>query len=263
MTDYDGELLSYGGGVNTVAMLLRLVNEGWRGPIVFADTGGEHPETYCHLTMMEAWCAERGLTIERVSFATLTPEEGRDAARLAHWSAMWPDTPSTLEQNCLTRKIIPVLVARWCSVIFKRSVIDAWANSRKYTERLVGIGADETQRAHCIPGFSYPLVDWGWTRPECLRYIKAQGIPMPRKSGCFYCPSQKRSEWRELLDLHPDLYERAAAMERNAHRPGKRAILSNTNRWTLDELKDQFEAQTIMEFDEEVPRVYEPCICHI
>lgn len=34
------ELLSFGGGGNSVAMSIVLVEQGWRGPIVFADTGG-------------------------------------------------------------------------------------------------------------------------------------------------------------------------------------------------------------------------------
>ncbi len=63
----DLEMLSYGGGVNTVAMTHRLVNEGWRGAIVMADTGGERPETYCHVAWMDEWLKTRGLHIERVA----------------------------------------------------------------------------------------------------------------------------------------------------------------------------------------------------
>jgi hypothetical protein len=95
-----------------------------------------------------------------------------------------------------------------------------------------------------------------------MDYIKAQGIPMPRKSGCFYCPSQKRSEWRELLDLHPDLYERAVAMEANASRNGHRATLDPSGKRTLLEMKRDFEAQGDSMFsDDEAMRAYEPCIC--
>jgi hypothetical protein len=35
----NSEVLSFGGGVNSVALAILLVNEGWRGHIVFADTG--------------------------------------------------------------------------------------------------------------------------------------------------------------------------------------------------------------------------------
>lgn len=98
MTPYDGALLSYGAGVNTVAMLLRLVDEGWRGQIVFADTGGEHPETYCHMKLMDEWLVPYGLRIERVSFGTLTEAEVRDAPRRA--SIGRGKVATTLEQYC-------------------------------------------------------------------------------------------------------------------------------------------------------------------
>lgn len=41
-----GEIVSFGAGVNSTALAILLVNEGWRGPIVFADPGAEWPETY-------------------------------------------------------------------------------------------------------------------------------------------------------------------------------------------------------------------------
>ena len=41
------EFLSFGAGVNSTALAILAVNDGWRGEIVFADTGCENPETYC------------------------------------------------------------------------------------------------------------------------------------------------------------------------------------------------------------------------
>jgi 3'-phosphoadenosine 5'-phosphosulfate sulfotransferase (PAPS reductase)/FAD synthetase len=61
------ELISFGGGVNSTAMAIMLVNEGWRGPIVFSDTGCEWPETYCFMDMFESeWLKPRGLEITRI-----------------------------------------------------------------------------------------------------------------------------------------------------------------------------------------------------
>ena len=57
------EMISFGGGVNSVAMTIMLVEDGWRGPIVFSDTGGEWPETYCYLRTFGAWLKEYGLEI--------------------------------------------------------------------------------------------------------------------------------------------------------------------------------------------------------
>ena len=36
---------------------------------------------------------------------------------------------------------------------------------------------------------------------------------MPVKSGCFYCPFQRKSRWIDLLRNHPELYERAIILD--------------------------------------------------
>jgi len=46
------EMISFGAGVNSVAMTIMLVNSGWRGPIAFGDTEGEKPGFYWHAEYM-------------------------------------------------------------------------------------------------------------------------------------------------------------------------------------------------------------------
>jgi len=160
--------------------------------------------------------------------------------------------------------MVPMLTVRWCSTIFKQAIITAWAQSRGLVTHALGIGADESQRWRQADHLNYPLIDWGWSRRDCIDYIRGKVVPIPRKSGCFFCPSQKRSEWRELLDVHPDLYERASAMERNASRNGHRATLDVSGKYSLDMMRHQFESQGPSMFeDQDIPRIYEPCICHI
>ena len=35
----------------------------------------------------------------------------------------------------------------------------------------------------------YPLMEWGWTRDDCIRQIEAAGLPQPGKSSCFFAPA--------------------------------------------------------------------------
>jgi len=63
---------------------------------------------------------------------------------------------------------------------------------------------------------TFPLVEWGMGREECLQTICKAGLPSPGKSACFFCPSSKPHEVRKLAVTHPDLMERALAMEANA-----------------------------------------------
>ena len=64
----------------------------------------------------------------------------------------------------------------------------------------------------------YPLMEWGWTRDDCIRQIEAVGLPQPGKSSCFFCPSMKPDEIIALREQHPDLFRRALALEDNARK---------------------------------------------
>ena len=84
-------MVSYGGGVNSTALLIGLHQH--RIPvdlILFADTGAEHPHTYAYLDIMDRWLKDHGMPpITRVYKTT------RDSKRL------------TLEQECLQSGTLP------------------------------------------------------------------------------------------------------------------------------------------------------------
>jgi hypothetical protein len=63
----------------------------------------------------------------------------------------------------------------------------------------------------------YPLVsDWGMDRAACEQSIREAGLPVPMKSSCWYCPASKKHEIVWLREHHPELLERALAIEANA-----------------------------------------------
>ena len=72
---------------------------------------------------------------------------------------------------------------------------------------------DAADRKYCKV---YPLMDWGWTREDCIRAIRQAGLSVPGKSSCFFCPSMKKQEILALRDQHPELLARALALEANA-----------------------------------------------
>ena len=62
----------------------------------------------------------------------------------------------------------------------------------------------------------YPLMEWGINREKCKQIIAAAGLPVPLKSACFFCPASKKHEILWLQEHHPELMDRALAIERNA-----------------------------------------------
>jgi len=43
---------------------------------------------------------------------------------------------------------------------------------------------------------TYPLIDLGMSRGDCLRWLSKNGYETPPKSSCVYCPYQSLSQWK-------------------------------------------------------------------
>lgn len=242
------DLISFGAGVNSVAMTILLVGEGWRGPIVFADTGCEWPETYCYLEQFDReWLAPRGLSVTRL--------QGLPWQRV-HGGA-------TLIGYCEERCVVPQAAVRWCTIEWKVNPIGRWASANGIDVQLIGIAADESHRQ---PRKRRPLVDRNVTRQGCIDIITAEGLDVPQKSGCYICPFQRDSQWRELWRRHPEIYERVALLEASASRtlPGRtRATLDISGRETLRDRQYRYEHQGALldERDWDDLLAYRPCLC--
>lgn len=227
------ELISYGAGVNSTAMTILLVNEGWHGPIVFAKTGTEWPETDRYLDYFEQeWLRPRGLEITRLG---------------SEWRQRKAVQNRSLVEYCEHYAYIPSLRFRWCTVDYKVKPINAFAEARGITVQLVGIAADEAKRRR--EDRTYPLLDRGITRQGCIEIIQAAGLDVPMKSGCYICPGQSKSEWIMLWQRHPELFERAARLEemsiRRARAKDKRALTLDPNGKTLRQRVRDFQIEGI------------------
>lgn len=213
--------------------------------ILFADTGGERPGTYTYVELFSEWLQERGypaiVTVRTVN---------RDGEVL------------DLESECVDNGRLPSLAYGFkkCSQKFKvrpqdkyvrgwAPAVEAWAAGKKVT-KLIGFDADEPQRAHRQEvmvsdkwAWRHPLLEWNWGREECVEAIEAAGLPSPGKSSCFFCPSMKGPEILQLKACHPDLLQRAIAIERSAAPNCRGAIVGLGRDWTWERFVSADEAQ--------------------
>ena len=240
------EVISFGAGINSTAMTIMLVNAGWRGPIVMADTGTEWPATVCYLNYFEReWLTPRGLavTVLGADYRALVP--GRD--------------PRSLIEYCEHYRITPFPATRWCTTGWKTDVLNHWCAANGNPRQLIGMAVDE---AHRQKGRACPLIDRGIDRKGCVKIIQAEGLDVPQKSGCWICPFMGKRQWRELWQRHPELFERAARLEELATE--RRHIRSSIHPdFTVRELERQFVGQRSMFDDGEMDALleYKPCIC--
>lgn len=104
----------------------------------------------------------------------------------------------------------------------------------------IGISQDEMARANrrrCDPheNVVYPLISIGeetkltMSRQDCVRLILDEGIPVPPKSSCFFCPFHRPSAWTELRRNHPDLFARSCELEETLN--ARRDMLGKDSVW--------------------------------
>lgn len=209
----DGILIAcYGGGTNSTAMLIGMAERGIRpDAIVFADTGGEKPHTYEYIEMLSNWL------------------EARQLPAISVVRNHQPSKHGSLEAMCLANKILPSIAYGFksCSVQYKIEPQDKFiketfpeAFEKKQVIKAIGFDAGEPYRAVNSPeewhSNYYPLIEWGWSRSECIGAITDAGLPLPGKSACFFCPNTRPSEIRQLNEQYPELIVRALAIESNA-----------------------------------------------
>jgi hypothetical protein len=238
-------VVSCGYGTNSAAMLIGMVEQQERVDLIlFADTGGERPETYRFGRQLSDWLTDKGYpAIEEVYY---TDKHGERV---------------TLEGRSLETERLPSLAYGFkkCSMRFKRDpqnkrvnnwqpARDCWAAGGLVT-KVIGFDADEPHRASRIGAtdskyrFRYPLLEWNWGRDECVEAIKRAGLPQPGKSSCFFCPAMRPREILSLKQCHPDLLERALAIERAAAPHCKGSIIGLGRDWKWEDLIDADERQ--------------------
>lgn len=190
MIDQDKLYLSHGGGVNSTALMLLLMEKGEEFEAVFADHGGDYPETYEYIEMLQS----KGYPITVIK---------------ARRKGM------TLYDYCVEYGILPAIKWRWCTSHWKIKPLEKYMVGPAFD--LIGIDAGEGHRARYSERkqviSDYPLIRWGINREGCIEVIKRHGLPIPKKSGCWFCFFQRKSQWRELRDEYPTLWCKALYME--------------------------------------------------
>lgn len=163
----------------------------------FCDTGAELPETYEYLDRLEV---SLGKKIER-----LNPRKGFD-----HWFEVY-------------RGALPSPQMRWCTKKMKIEPLEEWIGDSPAIS-YVAIRADEANRKGYIstkPNITttFPFVDDGIDKDGVMRILDEAGVGLPSyyewrtRSGCYFCFYQRKAEWVGLAERHPELWERAVAIE--------------------------------------------------
>lgn len=185
------------GGKDSSALAVFLKNDVPDMEYFFCDTGAELPETYEYLTRLEVILGK--------PIARLNSDRGFD-----HWFEIFRGT-------------LPSPQMRWCTTNMKIKPIEEWIGDEPAFS-YVAIRSDESNRKGYISTKSniktkFPFIEAGIDRDGVLKILENAGIGLPNyyewrtRSGCYFCFYQRKAEWVGLAERHPDLFDRAVAIE--------------------------------------------------
>lgn len=236
-------VIAYGGGVNSVALCLLLIEQKQRvDHILFSDTGGEKPGTYDYNQMFSDYLSSQGWP---------------NIVRLPVYKS------GGLYMDCISNKRMPSIVYgfKTCSEVWKRRPFVKYCNEHSLWPITTFKGFDAGEDYRLKPDMEarehlvFPLVEADMDRDDCKKMILRHGLPLPPKSACFFCPASSPEEVRALPK---ELLQKAIEMEKNARKTEGGAIrgLGYRHKW-----EDWAKVQTLFDLPER--SAVRPCmVCH-
>lgn len=225
-------ILSLGAGVQSSTLAL-MAAAGEFGPnavdhAIFADTQAEPASVMVWLDQLERFiqAAPYPFPVHRVTQGHL----GEDGLKLR----VSKRSGKTYQKN-----LIPLfvknpdgtvgLLGRKCTATYKVDVI-----LRKVKElagvgrgcrsvkaiQWIGISRDESHRMKesrvSWVRNTWPLIDRGMSRSNCLEWLQSHGYPYAPRSACVFCPYHSNAEWARLQVDEPEAFAVAVEWERQA-----------------------------------------------
>lgn len=211
-------IIAMGLGRDSLGLIILMWELGIRPDLIlFADTGGEKPETYAYLRVVNAWLAS-------VGFPPVTVLRHR------------AKKDDSLESNCVRLRVLPSQAFNFssCSDRWKQGPQRVFVNnylpariSWRYGQPVVwAIGYEYGECSRVAKATTYvaknpddrhalwfPLVEHKLDLDACILKILSVGLPVPMKSACFFCPVSKPAEIEYLAEAHPHLLVRGLVME--------------------------------------------------
>lgn len=223
--------LSLGAGVQSTA-LLALAADGVIDSFdaaIFSDTGWEPAEVYDHLDRIVAEIAEpAGIPVHRVSNGHIRD----DALNPEHRFASMPlftvnddGSHGMARRQCTNEyKLVPIKreVRRLLGYPHPTRV-----PTGVHAEVAIGISTDEIGRARDSDvrymHNTFPLLDLGMSRADCVRYLASKGFGHTPKSACVGCPFSGNRRWRQMRDQAPEEFADAVEFDHAIRKGSARA----------------------------------------
>jgi hypothetical protein len=225
--------ISFGAGVQSTALLvmsvLGLKNCPKADVAIFADTCGEPAWVIDNVNFYRLWAYARGVDVVTISKGNLeedllTAGDGGRFVSIPMFTEGDDGRASLMHRECTREfKIEPIAkdVRKLLGILPRRKI-------RFEIQAMIGISLDETirmkpNRLNWIKN-TWPLIDARMTRNDCEALLQEQGLPVPRKSSCVFCPYHSDAYWQDLKVNHPTEFARAVAVDEAIRNSTKKGI---------------------------------------
>lgn len=222
-------ILSLGAGVQSTTVYLLAMDGAFHlDAAIFADTGDEPQAVYRHLEWLQSL---GGATIivrskGRISDNLLLGENStRQRFASVPFFTKKPDGEiGQTRRQCSKEYKVEVAeraIRRDILGLRPRQRIPSSVSVQQYfgisldeARRTIGIKNRLGERAH------FPLIERGWTRADCLRYLESKVPHEVPRSACVYCPFHSDTEWMRVRS-NPEDWALAVKVDAGLREPGR------------------------------------------
>lgn len=221
----DYVIISFSGGKDSSALTLRAIELKMHiDEVICCDTYKEFPAMYRHIEKVKKVVEDAG-----IKFTMLRSEKSFDYLMFEH-------SVKRKNQDLEGHKGYSWAgpLQRWCTSKLKVDVIRRYLaelNNKFNVIQLIGIATDEQYRLERQyanrDDVRFPLVEWGWSEEDCLKYCYSKGYDWEglyelfSRVSCWCCPLQPLEELRKLRTHFPDLWAELIDMDNRTWRKFK------------------------------------------
>lgn len=244
MKDYI--VASFSGGKDSTAMVLHMIELGEHiDEVVCCDTYKEFPAMYRHIEKVKKVIEDAG-----IKFTMLKAEHDFD-----WWMFDREVERKNPELSHLTGHGWPNSRIRWCTAKLKINPIKKYFTEMRKHHNVIqckGLAADEGYRFDRVhnqdPNHRHPLLEWGWTEADCLKYCYDHGYDWEglyeifSRVSCWCCPLQPVGELQKLRKHFPELWQQLREMDKRAWTPFK--MDKSVEEWEIRfQLEDEWQSR--------------------
>lgn len=217
-------------GKDSLAMLLRLINDGWElDKVLFYNTGMEFDCIYKIRDRVKSILEKKN-----IEFVELHPKE--------------PFLYSMLERDVLSKKNGHHKGYGWCGGVTRWGTTEKIKTLDQYKcdTMYVGIAIDEPKRLARLQGTNKmsPLAFWDMTEHQCLEYCRSNGFDWKENGidlydildrvSCWCCSNKNKKELTNIKKFMPTYWGKIMDLQSKIVKP------MNRGKWYQELISDKF-----------------------